>query len=240
MKKAIIILYIAFIFMIGWISYISYHNLTFDPNNSSGLTVACLGIMVTFLVAWQIYTTIISKEQVKELYNKLESIGNKYKIATQQNQNITKGWHRFTMGETSLDDGFYIEAYSLFIQALKHFIDSPLSLDDELVLDCLYSMEYCIEIQYEAKDKRSLNQKKRFIENYPKLDKENQSLFTLIKGNKKPHKDFLKHLIHLKRLREGLTNNINLEDSSLKDFPEELTKEEYDTLLKHLLYLTQF
>ena len=65
MRNAIIILYIIVIILTGWLGYACFCNLEFDPNNSAGIIVAALGVMVTLLVGWQIFS-LINLKRVEE------------------------------------------------------------------------------------------------------------------------------------------------------------------------------
>lgn len=67
MKKAIYILYVIVFALAGWFAYICYRDLRFDADSSAGIIVSILGIMVTSLIGWQIYSVINLKEIQKAL-----------------------------------------------------------------------------------------------------------------------------------------------------------------------------
>lgn len=198
-----------------------------------GVIVSVLSILITLLVAWQIYMTIVSKEQVKELSTEINSIRQDYNALNQQNRNITIGWHRLTIGDMSLDADDYVDAYNQYIQALKLFINSSLQLDDQLVKACISSMMACVDMVEEAENERQLNFKERFINNNPKFDKENDLLFELVNKREHVYRNFKKDLIYLKErrnaLKRGYTPPAPVSDSeddymSMAEFDAELEK----------------
>lgn len=64
MKTAIKILFVLIAILFGWLGYACYCEFDFNPNNSSGLIISALGVMVTALVGWQVFNAI---ENVKTL-----------------------------------------------------------------------------------------------------------------------------------------------------------------------------
>ena len=67
MKKAIYILYVIVFALAGWFASVCYRDLRFDADSSAGIIVSILGIMVTSLIGWQIYSVINLKEIQKAL-----------------------------------------------------------------------------------------------------------------------------------------------------------------------------
>lgn len=80
MKRAIVVLYILVAALGGWVAYICYRNLQFDADNSAGILVSALGILVSVLVGWQIYKYIDIKKEIEqqqdEIANKLLCLDN--------------------------------------------------------------------------------------------------------------------------------------------------------------------
>lgn len=51
---------------IAVIAMLVLHDITFDPESSAGVLISALGVLITFVVAWQIWQTIDAKEQLRE------------------------------------------------------------------------------------------------------------------------------------------------------------------------------
>ena len=69
MKKEIYILYILVFIIAGWFAYICYRDLRFDADNSAGIIVSILGIMVALLIGWQIWQTMDIKDKIDKINN---------------------------------------------------------------------------------------------------------------------------------------------------------------------------
>lgn len=199
-----------------------------------GLVIGVLALFVTFLVAWQIYMTIVSREQVKELNAGVDKIKNEYRALSEQNRNVIMGWHRQTMGDISLEDGIYEDAYKQYIQALHLFVDSSIPLDDPIVKSCLYSMDLCLEEVSEAEKNGRVNVRPRFMENNTKFNQENDILYDKICAGNVEGREFKKYLIHLKDKRLAL--DIESEMSPIaSDYGDLISPEDYGALLEEKL-----
>lgn len=235
LQKRIKVLYILIGSVVVWLAYACCCHLKFGTDGSAGVFITALGVLVTLLVAWQIYMTIVSKEEVSRMSEELNSIRNEHQRANRQNRNITMGWHRLTMGDVSLDDDSYVEAYCQYIQALKLFIDSPLSLDDELVENCLASMAACVDSVEDAQNERQINIKNKFINNNPKFDNENEELLNLVKKRERANRNFKKQLIYLKERRGKLECCKSAPFSQSCNDEDYMTMEELDAVLDQKL-----
>lgn len=87
MKKAIIALYVIVICLFAWVTYACICNLKFCPENSAGVIVASLGVMVTFLVGWQIWKSI----EYDKAINRIADL-----------EHILMGYFEFSIGMTAL------------------------------------------------------------------------------------------------------------------------------------------
>lgn len=113
-----------------------------------GVIVAILALLVTFLVAWQIWQTINSDRRIKELEQKLND-----------NENLINARVCFSQGlflvtsYLNSDDnkalGNLCVAYRNFLQAIKHFLQS--SKDVTSINSCLENMEKCLDKIEKAK-----------------------------------------------------------------------------------------
>lgn len=163
MKKAIVILYLIVIGLGGWLGYACYCDLSFDPNSSAGLLVSVLGIMVTLLVAWQIYSTIEADRKISSLRNDLTTqhhyIDARIHFTQGQslmqttlshiNQQKTNGSKKNTSinnSNQSLNPAFVGNlclAYRNFLEALTHFLQS--TKDVTAINSCVINMETCLK-----------------------------------------------------------------------------------------------
>ena len=151
MKKAIIILYFIVIGLAGWLGYACYCDLSFDPDSSAGVIISSLGVMVTLLVAWQIYSTIEADRKIASIKNEL----------TTHHHYVNARIH-FTQGgalmQTTLSHisqaksskapinptyvGNLCVAYRNFLEALTHYLQS--NKDIKAINSCVTNMDVCL------------------------------------------------------------------------------------------------
>lgn len=86
MKTAIKILFTLVAILFGWLGYACYCKFDFNPNNSSGIIISALGVMVTALVGWQVFNAIEMRNIIKsydDLKNSLTLQGLKHENKAQ-------------------------------------------------------------------------------------------------------------------------------------------------------------
>ena len=147
MKKAIIILYFIVIGLGGWLAYACYCNLSFDPESSAGLFVSVLGILVTLLVTWQIFT-LIDIRQYKKDFEQL-------RLDIEMEKRIQRRAIREFAAETKLSDAVNVIrtfdaekrnyevigiGYCSLIHALKNLVYS----NTEKIKEVIEWMQICI------------------------------------------------------------------------------------------------
>lgn len=195
--------------------------------NSAGILVSSLAVMVTLLVAWQIYATITSKEQIKNLEKDMLELRSDFEQQNLFNRNIIMGWHRWSIGEISLNDGELLDAYKQYIKSLKLLLDSPLPLSDPLIDNCIGSMEFCLD---DLSGLRPMPMKKEFLEKNDGFNKINDELFLLVDNKEYGDFEFRKQLTVLKIRR----NNIQYIKSKKLD-NEEISKEDFDAKIEKIV-----
>lgn len=151
MKKAIIILYIIVIGLAGWLGYACYCDLRFDPNSSAGVIISSLGVMVTLLVAWQIYSTIEADKRIASIKDELTT-HNHYvnaRIHFTQGQNLMQTTLSHISQNKSNDTttnpaflGNLCIAYRNYLEALMHYLQS--NKDIKAINSCITNMDVCL------------------------------------------------------------------------------------------------
>lgn len=163
MKKAIVILYILVLVLAGWLGYACYCNLSFNSDSSAGLLVSALGVMVTLLVAWQIYSTIEAERKISSLHSDLTTqhhyVDARIHFTQGQNLMLTTLSHlnqqkaHSSKKNTSKNNanqtvnpafvGNLCVAYRNFLEALTHYLQS--TKDAATINSCIANMETCLE-----------------------------------------------------------------------------------------------
>lgn len=151
MKKAIIILYIIVIGLAGWLGYACYCDLSFDPNSSAGVIISSLGVMVTLLVAWQIYSTIEADRRIASIKDELTT-HNHYvnaRIHFTQGQNLmqtTLSHISQNKSNNNPTNPAFLEnlciAYRNYLEALIHYLQS--NKDVKAINSCVTNMDVCL------------------------------------------------------------------------------------------------
>lgn len=163
--------------------------------------VGIMSLLVTLLVAWQIYATIVAKEQVEKLNDKYDNLLREFLRLSDSSKHLMMGWHRFSMGESSLENEDYSDAYICYISALKYYAISNIELNDEMVSQCFYSMDYCID---EVIDTQQKKHKRKFFDKFPMFDASNDDLFEIVNGTDAISRAFKIELVHLQRRRNSI------------------------------------
>lgn len=174
-----------------------------DVSIDFSLLATIFGILVTLLVTWQIYSTIVAKEQVESLSKKYDDLKNEVLKLGNGSRNVILGWNQYSLGEIMLNDGTLWGAYECFINALKLFSDSTLELNDEVIEDCFSNMDLCIDNVVDTDRDRS---RENFYAHYADFDLENDNLFISVSGTDRISRGFKVHLMHLQRRRLGIRN----------------------------------
>lgn len=137
------------LFGIYWCS-----DLRFDANSSSVL-ISALTVLITFVVAWQIWQTMASKEEIRKaeiVGKKYSEIVNKLSIA----ENAMACIHYINLGEKKYAEGYYDDALRNFAEALVIVNEEPtINYKKELytALDLFLTDHRNIEISYGTKIK---------------------------------------------------------------------------------------
>ncbi|MCI9284363.1 MAG: hypothetical protein HFJ91_00815 [Muribaculaceae bacterium] len=125
--------------------------------NVSGenITIAVLSALITFVVAWQIWQTMASREEIRKaeiVGEKYSEIVNKLSIA----ENAMACIHYINLGEKKYAEGYYDDALRNFAEALVIVNEKPtINYKKELytALDLFLTDHRNIEISYGTKIK---------------------------------------------------------------------------------------
>lgn len=93
--RLLCLLYIIVIILTGWVCYTSYCDLYFDAENAAGIYISALGVLITFVVAWQIYNAVDMRGEIKNFKSEIDSLRN----ITQEHE--AKAGERLSKVETS-------------------------------------------------------------------------------------------------------------------------------------------
>lgn len=117
-----------------------------------GVIVAILALLVTFLVAWQIWQTIAAREEIREMKNAAEMVEDRFnslnRQLAEQRESIphmieaTRLYsHAHTLRTVGVNDGINLrEAYVLYLEAIVEFLQfNPKDFVDR----CLAGMKRC-------------------------------------------------------------------------------------------------
>lgn len=120
MKKAIVGLYIIVLFIVIWLIYACNCNLKFGTDGSAGLFITALGVLVTFVVAWQIWQTIDANGRIK----KMEA-----SVAESENRDKQLGHllEAFQIDEIAKLENSPAPKYAQSVNALRSFILAGIS-----------------------------------------------------------------------------------------------------------------
>lgn len=117
-KKKNLIQCLMIIVLVGWLSYLTFGSER-ASGNSGGVILAAMGTLITFLVGWQIYNTIISKEQLK---NFEEAYGQRINMLESALNDLNQKYDKSVSElKTHLDEKIWQETYFSLIgfEALK-------------------------------------------------------------------------------------------------------------------------
>lgn len=165
--------------------------------------IGAFSLLVTLLVAWQIFATINTKEQVEKLTEKYDNLRAEFLKLGDGSKYLMMGWHRFSMGESSLENEDYLDAYICYISALKYYAISNIELNDEIVSQCFCSMDFCLDGIIDTTQKSLKN---KFFDKYSEFDSANNELFAIVSGTDVVSRDFKIELIHLQRRRNSINS----------------------------------
>ena len=102
----------------------------------AGFVIATLSALITFLVAWQIWQTMVSRreiEQAKEVSRKIIELESRLKatsdLFTQRNMEIGQLIDAHAQLQAARDSDFFSDRYIHLAEALNDFIRSNVSID---------------------------------------------------------------------------------------------------------------
>lgn len=176
--------------------------------------ISVFSLLVTLLVAWQIYATINAKEQVEKLTEKYDNLRAEFLKLGDGSKYLMMGWHRFSMGESSLENEDYLNAYICYISALKYYAISNIELNDEIISQCFGSMDFCIDGIIDTTQKKL---KSEFFDKYSEFDSANNELFLIVSGTDVASRDFKIGLVHLQRRRNSINGGEEYLPKSVSD-----------------------
>lgn len=168
-----------------------------------GVIVGILTLLVTLLVAWNIWQTITTKTEIRDIRDEAQRIKESY---TNLNSKISDGLEKnrhFGMGvwhygnahalrlSENVDDTQIREAYYRYLEAIVEFLKS---YPEDYIDRCLAGMKLC----QEKKDAFTFTEDydKSFVERCDKLFEEVEVLYSVID---KKHKELIKELNHKRK-----------------------------------------
>lgn len=108
--------------------------------NSASVLIASLGVLVTFLVTWQIWQTMVSRDEIKEVRNTAEQIS-KLKAqyeSTIESVNQTRNLIRADRLKYLADKEDVLSVkYRIYLDAILHYVKAKEQTLNENLQDCL-------------------------------------------------------------------------------------------------------
>lgn len=121
--------------------------------NSPSVLISALGVIITFVVAWQIWTTIASRDEIR----RAEIVGQKYDEIKKQlakSEQIILCIHNLSLGKLKYAEGHYDDTIRCFSIALEVINGYPVQSYTEELNDAIYRFiidEKIIEISKDSK-----------------------------------------------------------------------------------------
>ncbi len=129
MKTAICILYILVISLAGWLAYTCYWNFQFDANNTAGIIVSTLGVLVAILTGWQVFNAI----EMRGILKKVDDIKNTYKKSTdllnQHDLELMCLLEAFQLSQHAKQAEQHGNKYCLTLKAILQFLRANVKMD---------------------------------------------------------------------------------------------------------------
>lgn len=143
MKKAIYALYVLVFILAGWFAYICYRDLRFDADNSAGIIVSILGIMVAVLIGWQILNAVEVNKKVEAIWSRSNGIDQQLADANRMNFSI----QAFSTASMYRLDGKFNATHDNIGDAIVQYINAINAYEQASMLNCIpHTKEIIIEI----------------------------------------------------------------------------------------------
>lgn len=155
LQKRIKVLYILIGSVVVWLAYACCCDLEFGTDGSAGVFTTALGILVTLLVAWQIWQTIASREEIKDAREAAKKANEVAKEVTllktefENSLNLFAAYRASSDGLSFLLNNQHFKAFHLFATAI---IDSLKFLNDQgkCAMGAFVNLDNCMD--FDAND----------------------------------------------------------------------------------------
>lgn len=203
MKGSLILVYIILAILVCWVAYTSFCDLQFKPDNAAAFYVGVLGALITFLVAWQIWQVIDTKDTIKEFKREFEDIKNRFAKEKKLNQYIVRGYNLLAEAQdikhNQIDTELCSSGYLKTAYALYYFILGNLDLES-------YEINRCIEdfgiYLRQLEKSNSPKVKKGFCEDAQNIDEIRKALMDNVNKSIDKSLGFIEKIQSLKKSRE--------------------------------------
>lgn len=165
-------------------------------SNSPSVLISALGVLVTFVVAWQIWQTMASRDEIRKATEVTQEIG-KLKDNLELLKNVPDGYLFYTLAIIKYGENKYFDAFDFYHSAIRCFIRDRIDYA-KFTTVALDSMFDCIEYATEeelnifrlcsARVDNMISAIEHDVENVNRLADEAKKKVARIKENARKHK----------------------------------------------------
>lgn len=142
-KVLVVINIVLILFLIGIACALCFGGIELNTNGSATILISAFGVLVTFLVAWQIGLSLISREEVR----KIERVSNRLNTIEKQMimlRNTPDGHLFYVLAINKFEKQEYYTAFEYFAIATSTFIENNIPYEKFSTVALSY-MNDCIE-----------------------------------------------------------------------------------------------
>lgn len=142
-KALVIINIVLILFLIGIACVLCFGGISLKSEGSASILISALGILVTFLVTWQIGLSLISREEVR----KIERVSNRLNTIEKQMimlRNTPDGHLFYVLAISKFEKQEYYDAFEYFAIATRTFIENNIPYEKFSTVALSY-MESCLD-----------------------------------------------------------------------------------------------
>lgn len=148
-QSALVVVNIVLIlFLISIVCVLCFGKIEFSTDGSASILISSFGVLVTFLVAWQIGLSLISREEVRKIErvsNRLNTIENQMAML----RNTPDGHLYYVLAINKFEKQEYYDAFEYFAIATRTFIENNVPYEKFSTVALSY-MGDCLDNAYKT------------------------------------------------------------------------------------------
>ncbi len=170
-----------------------------------GIIIGILALFITFLVAWQIWQVIDTKNTISDFKKEIDRLKTDLREESLKNRCLTRAYHAITTGvhikHDKIDTKLCASGYIQTLNALHGFLLSKLDIDSSEVKYCMSNLNQYINFLSGCKISDVISSFKEETNNIKEIE---DDIINFVKTNIQKENTIIEELTTLKNKREEI------------------------------------